>query len=387
MRTAIAASQCITPLAVLTNAVVVIEDGIITDVGTREHVQLPSDCPVRDYGDGILVPGFIDMHIHGGAGYDVMEMDAGRMAGLERHLAKHGTTSYFPTTVTAALDHTLRALEFLADQIEGAGDADSSGLRARPVGIHAEGPFISREKPGVHPLEHIRAPSLPEFGRMWEAARGHIKVMTAAPELPGCEELIQEATKRGVCISLGHSNATLDETRKGIAAGARHATHTFNAMRVLNHREPGIIGCVLTDERISAEIIVDGVHVAPEVVRLFLTQKGPERAVLVTDALSATGMPDGTYQLGGFVVEVKGNRCLSEGKLAGSVLTLEVAVRNVMQFGGWSLDQAVRLATLNPARTLDISNRKGAIVPGADADLVVLSPDGGVITTIVAGLE
>lgn len=390
MNTAYRASSCITPLTAIADAVVVVEDGVIAAVGPRGEVQVPHNCEVVDLGDAILAPGFIDIHIHGGAGHDVMTADAGAMAVLERHLAKHGTTSYCPTTVTAAVEPTLEAVEKLADAIEAAEKRRTSGqaeaeLRAQPIGIHLEGPFISKEKRGVHPPEHIKDASLELFDRMWQAARGHVKVMTVAPEIPGAEDLIREATRRGVCISLGHSNATLDQARKGIAAGGRHATHTFNAMRALDHREPGIIGAVLTNEHLSAEMIIDGIHVEPTVVRLFLKAKGTDRAVLVTDALSAAGMPDGRYQLGGFEVDVRDNVCWSEGKLAGSILTLDRAVRNVIEFAGWKLEDAVRLATLNPARTIGICHRKGAIAVGADADFVALTPKGNVLRTIING--
>jgi N-acetylglucosamine-6-phosphate deacetylase len=237
----------------------------------------------------------------------------------------------------------------------------------------------------VHPPEHLLAPDLHVFDRLWQAARGQIGFMTVAPELHKAEQLIGEATRRGVCVSLGHSDATLAPVEAAIAAGARHATHTFNAMRALDHREPGLLGATLADERLTADIIADGVHVHPEVVKLFLRAKGRERAVLITDAISATGMGDGKFRLGGFEVEVRGQSCHFEGRLAGSVLTLDRAVRNVMGFAGWSLQDAVRLATLNPARVAGVAGRKGAIAPEADADIVVLSPRGEVVQAIVGG--
>jgi N-acetylglucosamine-6-phosphate deacetylase len=384
MKTAFASAACITPLETIKNAVVLVDDGVIAAVGQRSEIEIPSNARVKDFGDAILAPGFVDLHIHGGAGHDVMEGTPASLAAIERHLAKHGTTSYYPTTVTAAVDQTLRALEKLADAIES--NTSGADLRARPLGIHAEGPFISREKRGVHPIEHIKDASLDLFDRMWQASRGHIRIMTVAPEIAGADGLIREATRRGVHVSLGHSNACLADARKGIDAGARHATHTFNAMRPLDHREPGILGAVLTDDRLTADIIADGVHVAPEMVQLFLKAKGPERAVLVTDAISATGMTDGQYQLGGFLVDVKGDTCTSGGKLAGSVLTLDRAVRNVMQFAGWPLENAIRLATLNPARAAGVCDRKGKITPGTDADFVVLTPAGELIKTVVGGL-
>jgi len=209
-------------------------------------------------------------------------------------------------------------------------------------------------------------------------------VLTIAPELDGARELIAEANKRGVCVSIGHSDADLSAARAGILAGARHATHTFNAMRPLDHRAPGILGEVLSNSNLSADIIADGVHVHPSVVRIFLEAKGEERAVLITDAISAAGMPEGQYQLGGMDVEVKDGRVTRNGSLAGSVLTLDRAVRNVMEFGGWSLQKALRLATKNPAAVVG-AERKGSVEAGADADLVALTENGEMRATLVRG--
>jgi N-acetylglucosamine-6-phosphate deacetylase len=209
-------------------------------------------------------------------------------------------------------------------------------------------------------------------------------MMTIAPELPGAFEVITEAARRKVLVSIGHSDAMLDAARAGVKAGARHATHTFNAMRPLDHRDPGILAEVLTDQHITADIIVDGIHVAPEVVQLFLKAKGLDRAVLITDAMAATGMPDGTYQLGPIQVEVKDGKCTSDGKLAGSVLTMDRAVRNVTRFSSWSLQDAVRAATLNPALAAGLAQH-GQLVPGAAANVVVMGPDGEVRQTFVRG--
>jgi N-acetylglucosamine-6-phosphate deacetylase len=343
---------------------------------------------VVDFPGGILAPGFIDLHIHGGAGHDVMEAGVDALAPVERLLARHGVSSYFPTTVTAPLDATLSALERMADAIEAAKDvADHSTrateLRSRPWGIHLEGPFISYCRRGVHPPEDLLTPSLGAFERFWQAARGHIRMLTIAPELPGAIEVITEAAKRGVCVSLGHSDAELNAARAGVAAGARHATHTFNAMRPLGHRDPGVLGEVLTDERLSADIIVDGIHVDPAVVELFLKAKGPDAAVLITDATSATGMPDGCYRLGSLEVEVKDGKVMNRGNLAGSVLTMDLAVRNVMKFARWDLQQAVRLATFNPAKVAGLGG--GCLKTSAPADLVVLNAQGEVTKMIIQG--
>jgi N-acetylglucosamine-6-phosphate deacetylase len=382
----IAAQRLYTPLQVVEQPLVFVADGCVTRVCRRDEEQIPSGAKVVDLEDSILVPGFIDMHIHGGAGHDVMEPATDALPAVERLLFGHGVTSYFPTTITASVDVTLAALERLADAIEQAEQASGkfSG-RARPLGIHIEGPFISHKRPGVHPPKDLLPPTLEMFDRFWQAARGHIKVMTIAPELEGAKEVITEAARRGVCVSMGHSDADTKAALSGIAAGARHATHTFNAMRPLDHREPGILGEALADGRLTAEIIVDGVHVDPLVVELFLRAKGPDASVLVTDATAATGMPDGKYHLGSLEVDVADGKCMSNGKLAGSVLTLDQAVRNVMKFAKWDLQQAVRLATLNPARAAGLPANMGTIKPGAAADMVSLGANGEVRQTIVQG--
>jgi len=388
MKTVFTASRLYTPLEEIASPWLVVEDGQIVDVSSRLGKEAGSGTLV-DCGDAVLAPGFFDIHIHGGAGLDVMRASSAELPRLGKFLTTHGVTGYFPTTVAAPLDVTCAALERLADAIEVARDdgrtADSDLAQARPIGIHLEGPFLSHKRRGVHPQEYLVEPTLLIFERLWQAARGHVRMMTIAPETPGAMEVIAEAARRNVCVSIGHSDAELPIAQAAVKAGARHATHTFNAMRPLDHRDPGIIGEVLTDDRLSADIIVDGIHVAPSVVQLFLQAKGIERAVLITDAISATGMPDGRYQLGPIQVDVKDGKCTSGGSLAGSVLTMDRAVRNVTQFSRWSMKDAVRAATLNPARAVGLVGRHGALAKGADADFVVLSLTGEVLKTVVRG--
>jgi N-acetylglucosamine-6-phosphate deacetylase len=384
------ANRLYTPQEEILNPLVFIEDGLISAVSSRAQQEVPGNATVVDLAhdspDAILAPGFVDIHMHGGAGLDVMRASPAELPRLNTFLTTHGVTGYFPTTVAAPLDQTCRALERLADSIEAAqvsaGNSDAG--QARPLGIHLEGPFLSHKRRGVHPPEYLVEPTLQVFELLWQAARGHVRMMTIAPELPGALEVIAEAARRNVCVSIGHSDASMETARSAVQAGARHATHTFNAMRPLDHREPGIVGEVLTSKRLSADIIVDGIHVDPEVVQIFLRMKGLERAVLITDATAAAGMPDGTYQLGPIQVEVKDGRCTMDGKLAGSVLTMDRAVRNVIQFAGWSLQDAVRAATLNPALAAGLAHH-GRLAPGAEANLVVLSPSGEVQKTMVRG--
>ncbi|HEY7354180.1 MAG TPA: N-acetylglucosamine-6-phosphate deacetylase [Terriglobales bacterium] len=375
------AKNLYTPLQSIEAAAIAVEDGRIVSVGPRTSTEVASNKDPRDFGDGILAPGFIDLHFHGAAGCDVMRGSPGEREKMEIFLARHGVTSYFPTTVCAPLDLTLTALERLADSIEG---AKRDHGRARAIGIHLEGPFLSCAKRGVHQAEYLIAPSIGVFEKLWQAAGGHVRMMTIAPELENAEEVIREATRRGVCVSLGHSNADVAATRRGIEAGARHATHTFNAMRPLDHRNPGILGEVLTNDAVTCDVIADGIHVDRSMVKLLARAKGPHKLVLITDALSATGMPDGKYQLGTLEIEVKNGVCLHNGTFAGSILTTDRAVRNLMQFAGWDLRSAVQAATLNPARSAGVP-KKGTIETGADADFVVLTHEGEVRATVVGG--
>ena len=386
MKTAFTASRLYTPLEEIQNPLLLVEDGLISEVSSRSGKELPGNVPLVDFGDAVLAPGFVDIHMHGGAGLDVMRASPSELPRLGKFLTTHGVTGYFPTTVAAPLDATCAALERLADAIEAAvSSANGDSLQARPLGIHLEGPFLSHKRRGVHPPENLLTPTVAIFDRLWQAARGHVRVLTIAPEIPGALEVIAEAARRKVCVSIGHSDAELPIAQAAVKAGARHATHTFNAMRPLDHRDPGIIGQVLSDDHMSADIIVDGIHVAPPVVKLFLRAKGRERAVLITDAISATGMPDGRYQLGPIEVDVKDGKCTFGGSLAGSVLTMDRAVRNVIQFSDWSLRDAVRAATLNPAQAVGLSAHHGVLVQGANADFTVLTPAGEVLKTIGRG--
>ncbi len=382
---AITAATLYTPLERIDHPLLTIEDGVITHVGARSDYPGLPKCHLVDFGDAILAPGLVDIHIHGGGGHDVMEPGGDALSTIETLLAGHGVSSYCPTTVTAPLDLTLAALERLANAIEAAEQRGQDGTRARPIGIHLEGPFLSHARRGVHPPENLLRPTTTIFERMWQAARGHVLLMTIAPELDGALEVIAQASKRGVAVSLGHSDANVEQTRAAIRAGARHATHTFNAMRPLNHRDPGILGVVLGDHGITADIIADGIHVDPLMVDLFLRLKGPERAVLITDATAATGMPEGKYRMGGFEFEVRDGKCLANGTIAGSLLTLDVAVQNAMKFSKLGGQQAVRAATLNPASVVRTARRIGTLAAGSPADIAVMNRQHEVIKTIING--
>jgi len=388
MRTIFTASRLYTPTEEILHPLVTVEDGRITEISARSAQEVARNAALVDFGDAVLAPGFLDIHMHGGAGVDVMRASQSDLPRLGHFLATHGVTGYFPTTVAAPLDATCAALERLADAIEAdqtAAPANGESIQAQLLGIHLEGPFLSHKRRGVHPPEFLITPTVEIFDRLWQAARGQVRMMTIAPEIPGAMEVIVEAVRRQVCVSIGHSDADMTVAQSAVNAGARHATHTFNAMRPLDHRDPGILGEVLSDDRMSADIIADGIHVSPPIVKLFLRAKGIERAVLITDSISATGMPDGRYQLGPIQVDVKDGKCTANGSLAGSVLTMDRAVRNVTQFARWSLKDAIRAATLNPARAATLGGNHGVLVSGGNADFTVLSPSGEVRKTVVRG--
>jgi N-acetylglucosamine-6-phosphate deacetylase len=250
--------------------------------------------------------------------------------------------------------------------------------RAEILGIHFEGPFLSKERRGVHPPEWLQAPSAELLQRFLQSASGNARILTIAPELPGAMPCIDAARSLGMVVSIGHTDATYEQARVAIAHGAHHATHVYNAMRPFTHRDPGVIGAVLTTPEVTAELIADGIHVDEIAMKVLLQAKGPQGVVLISDGISATGMPDGKYMLGGLEVTVSGGVCRNaEGRLAGSTLTLDRALRNIVGLG-IPLSDAVRMSTLNPATLLGIEFKKGALRTGADADIVLLNQGLGI---------
>ncbi|HUH61361.1 MAG TPA: N-acetylglucosamine-6-phosphate deacetylase [Terracidiphilus sp.] len=381
MRTVITADRLWDGNQILAQPSVVVEDGRIAAIGAAASGGAPCGVQTLRYPGATLAPAFFDVHFHGSAGHDVMEATPEALSVIGRFLAQHGVGSYLATTVTAPVDATLRALSGLAKWIQGTPGED----QARAIGIHLEGPFLSHQRRGVQPAEYLQAPDIALFDRFFEAAEGHIRLMTLAPELPGAIELASHAIARGVRISLGHSNATAGETRRAIAAGAASATHTFNAMRPFDHRETGILGTVLSTDSLFAELICDGIHNAAEAVRIWWRSKGPRRAILVTDAMAAAGRPDGMYRLGNMQIQVKDGKASIGDALAGSLLTLDRGVRNLMEFAGATLDEALRAATVNPAEMTGFGDRAGSLAAGQPAHLVAIDESGKLLASIRNG--
>ena len=381
MRSVVTAEKLWDGSSFIHRPIVSIEDGHIQSIASQESAALPKGAQILDFPGALLAPAFFDVHFHGAAGHDVMEATPVALETIGTFLATRGTGSFLATTVTAPLDATLKAVAALAKRIE---EPPVAG-RAHPIAIHLEGPFLSHAKRGVQPAAHLLTPDIATFDKLFDAAEGHVRLMTLAPELPGATELAAHATARGVRISVGHSNATAAETHAAIAGGAVSATHTFNAMRALDHREPGILGTVLTTDTLFAEIICDGIHNAPEMVKLWWRAKGPERAILVTDAMSAAGMPDGEYHLGGFPVQVANGRATANGVLAGSVLTLDRALANFVRFTGATAEQGVRLMTANPAAMTGLAGRTGSVAVAQSADLVAINAKGHLVGSVIGG--
>jgi len=371
--TLIHAARAITPTSEIKDAGILIREDVIEAVGPRSGMNLPSGAQEIRAADKTAVPGFIDVHIHGAGGHDVMEGTPEAFRSITRKVAEHGTTSLVATTVTASADDTVRAVEGITGYI--ARQHQTEEPRAEILGIHFEGPFISKERRGVHPPQWIQLPSAQTLGRFLKAAAGNARILTIAPELLGAAPCIDAAREAGLVVSMGHTDATYEQARAAMARGARNATHVYNAMRPFSHRDPGVIGAVLTSPDVNAELIADGVHVEEAAMKLLLLAKGATRVILVSDGLSATGMPDGKYTLGEMEVTVTGGVCRNaEGVLAGSTLTLDRALRNIVGLG-IALPDAVRMVTLNPAAMLGIEFKKGALRAGADADVLLLDEE------------
>lgn len=363
-------ARIVTPSGVIERGFVSIEDGRIAEVGTG----VPP-APAEDLHGAWVLPGFIDLHMHGGGGHDVAASPVDMAAALAFH-RRHGTTRSLVSLVTAPLDTLARQLGWVADLLA------SGGTGA--VGAHLEGPFLSHARCGAQNPAHLLAPDRQAFAGLVAAARGALRSVTIAPELPGALDLIPDVLDAGAIAAIGHSDAGYAEAKAAIDAGATLATHLFNGMRPLHHREPGIIGAAL-DTDLACEVINDGVHVHPAITALVAGK--PQRLVLVTDAIDAAGVGDGEFELGGQRVRVRDGqaRLAAGGTLAGSTLTMDDALRRAVVDSGLAIEVASAGASGNPARVLGIDDRCGSIAAGLDADLVVLDGDLRVRRVMVGG--
>jgi N-acetylglucosamine-6-phosphate deacetylase len=384
-RLAIIGGKIITPLAVIENGVVLCQDGKIKFVGSGKDAEPEPGSQIIDATGETVMPGFIDTHFHGSAGDDVMANGAEGISRISNALLKFGTTGFLATTIAARHSELMKAI---ADTIAAEHSNNHSPEGAEILGLHIEGPYINLTFKGAQPVEGIRDPNFEECRELLSAADGRIKIMTMAPELPGAMELIRFLKANDVAVSLGHSEADYDTALAAIDAGATRATHLFNAMSGVHHRKPGLAAAVLNEPGIQAELICDGVHVHPRMAQLAWRAKGRDGITLITDATAAQGVGDGIYTLGDFQIQVRGPLCtLMDGvTIAGSVLTMNRAVGNAIDFTGMSLIDAAYTSSLAPAKVCGVADRKGSIEVGKDADLAVLKPDFSISHTIRSGV-
>lgn len=353
---------------------ILIEDGIITATGQLSKTDLEGATLIETNGE--LYPGFIDIHVHGGGGADTMDASPEAFQTIAKTHAAHGTTGLYLTTMTESPERIQRVMETLEPTFQSEG--------AQVLGFHLEGPFINPDYPGAHAQQHIIEPNIELLAEWIERSRHQVKIITVAPELPGAEALIRFATEQGIVVSMGHSAADLSDAQQGKAWGAQSVTHLFNAMSRFHHREPGLAGFGLSDEEIYVELIVDYRHVHPFVVKAMMRAMGEERLLLITDAMRAACMKDGIYELGGQMVFVRqGVATLSNGTIAGSTLTMDQAVRNLLDAGTLGKQEISRVTSQNQSHLLKL--RKGVIAPSFDGDIIAFDERLQVTHTIVRG--
>jgi N-acetylglucosamine-6-phosphate deacetylase len=376
MRVSIEGGKVVTPLEVIDKADILIEDGKLVAIGP--NLANTDVAETIDAEGQIVAPGYIDVHTHGSAGHDTMDGTREAIEGMAAFFATHGVTSFCATTLTVGAEDIMTSVRAVHDcqqnPVEG----------AQPLGVHLEGPYIEAGKKGAQPEKHVKTASVGDYKDFFSL--GNIRLITFAPEIEENKELIAFARARGAAAVVGHSDASYEQMVEAVKLGINHATHTFNQMAGIHHRKPGTVSGVLLLDEIYAEFIADGVHLHPAIVDMIVRLKGPDRALLITDAISGAGMPDGDYELGGQKIVVKeGAVRLEDGTLAGSALTMDQAVRNVRAFTGRPLAECIRMATLTPARSIGVAGRKGSLEPGKDADIVILDRDLNVVTTMVGG--
>jgi len=372
----------ITPFYLISDKAIIVEEGKIIEIVNKEELSTSTltGAEVIEGKDKYIVPGYIDIHVHGGGGSDVMDGDYEAINQVAIAHSHFGTTSFLPTTMTISKDKIIRSLRSICEAVK------KGTAGAEILGVHMEGPYINPEKKGAQREIDIREPSIKEFAELNKASGNLIRLVTIAPEMPGAIGLIKYLYKQGIIASVGHTNATYIQTQAGIQAGLSHVTHTFNAMRGLHHREPGVVGAALTSPELTVEVIADGIHIHPIVLKILTKIKEGEKVILITDAMRAAGLKEGTYDLGGQeVIVTKGQSRLKDGTLAGSVLTMDKAVKNLVTKVDIALPKAIQMASFNPAKSIGIDDKKGSLEPGKDADIVILNKNLEAELTMVAG--
>ncbi|MBP2005166.1 N-acetylglucosamine-6-phosphate deacetylase [Halobacillus andaensis] len=370
----------VTPSETIENGSLHVQNGKITAIA-RQPIG-GADVTIDGKGK-ILVPGFIDVHIHGANGHDVMDATEEALHGMASVLPQEGTTSFLATTMTQSNEEISNAVTNVGNYMKN----EQAEGQAEVVGIHLEGPFISKDKAGAQPLTHIAPPSIELFDQWNQQSGDHICLVTLAPEVKGAMDFITHVSQKGIVASIGHSDATYDQVTESVEAGARHVTHLYNQMSGMHHREPGVVGAAFLNNKLMVEMIVDHVHARPESVQLAYHHTKADRTILITDAMRAKCLPEGAYDLGGQQVHVKGKEArLSDGTLAGSILTLEEAAAHMKENTNLTIRDLARITSTNAAEQLGIDDRKGKLEEGKDADLVLLDEDYRVVMTICRGI-
>ncbi len=353
---------------------IAIEDGKIAAIGKLD-VE-----PIFET-DGIVLPGFIDEHIHGAGGSDAMDGTEEALQTISEYVAKEGTTGFLATTMTQSPENIGKALKNVKNVRE---KGEYKG--AEVLGVHLEGPFISPKHVGAQPLEYVAKPAPETFDKYNELSGGNIKIVTLAPEVEGGLDLVKHLKNIGVVASIGHTGAKFSDVEAAVAAGASNVTHTYNAQTPLHHREAGVVGAAMLFDELNCEMICDTIHVSVPAIKIFVKNKPHDKFTLITDAMRAKGMPDGLSELGGQQVFVKnGEARLADGTLAGSVLKMNVAVKNLVEKVGVSLTEAVDFASANPAKNLGLYDERGSIEVGKRADFAVMDKDFNILCTVVGG--
>ncbi|ANU26375.1 N-acetylglucosamine-6-phosphate deacetylase [Planococcus versutus] len=356
---------------------ILLEDGKISRVAEKINVQADSYVDATDK-NWTAFPGFIDIHIHGAAGFDVMDATPEALSGLAAALPKEGTTSFLATTMTQTENAISAALQNIQE-------FEAQEGQAQMLGVHLEGPFISSKRAGAQPIEHIIEPSIALFQKWQKLSGDHIRVVTIAPEATHGSRFIKELAEEGIIASIGHSDATFEEVQTAVTCGATHVTHLYNQMSPLHHRNPGVVGAALLEDALSVEVIADFIHSHPSAVKLAFRQKGADRLILITDAMRAKGLPPGVYDLGGQDVQVtEKDARLADGTLAGSILTMEKAVQNIQSILNCNLKELVAITSANAATALGLST-KAKLKAGMDADVAIVDDDFTVQMTICKG--